>query len=280
MQTLFHASILLLSSLYTVLLIAYARIFARGVDGVARIARPLLLGTVGLHFLSIVLRGVLLGACPLGSAVEFLWLVAFSIGAIYAVLELRIGERTTGVFAMTPTFILQLIAMAQLLGKDSPPEAKMGIARALQSFAEIVAFSAVAICGVYGLLYLVLYGVIKAGKFGLFYRRMPSLEKLSDLNFVANWLAFLGLTVLAGVDLWIYRGSLGVAPAGGPGAAPAVGIVEVAATLVLWFVFGGAIVARKAFGLGGKRLAYTTVAGLMLLLASIALGMQSKPFIR
>ena len=112
MQTLFHASILLLSSLYTVLLIAYARIFAHGVDGVARIARPLLLGTVGLHLLSIVLRGVLLGACPLGSAVEFLWLVAFSIGAIYAVLELRIGERTTGVFAMTPTFLLQLIATA------------------------------------------------------------------------------------------------------------------------------------------------------------------------
>ena len=96
METVFHASLVILCILYTVLVMAYARIFALGFDGIGRFARPLLIGTVALHFASVGLRGVMVGACPLGSQGEFLALVAFSIAVIYALLEMRIGERGKG----------------------------------------------------------------------------------------------------------------------------------------------------------------------------------------
>jgi hypothetical protein len=56
MDTAFNTSLVLLTILYTVLMISYARIFARGPAGVALVVRPFLIGTVSLHFLSILIH--------------------------------------------------------------------------------------------------------------------------------------------------------------------------------------------------------------------------------
>lgn len=128
----------------------------------------------------------------------------------------------------------------------------------LHTFAAIVGFSAVAICGVYGILYLFLYGAIKRGRFGLFYRKMPSLETLGDLNFVATLTAFVALSVAVGLGFWL-RFRL-----------PEMGVSlvepEVLLTSLLWLLYGGCILGKRFFHLGGKRLAYTTALGLFLLL--------------
>lgn len=265
METVFNASLVVLSILYTILLMAYARIFASGPGGVGRYARTLLLLTVSLHFLSVVVRGKMEGACPLGSPGEFMALVAFSITVIYAVLELRIGERTTGVFAIAPAFILQVIAAVRILGQEGIPETKMGVFRSFHSFFAVVAFSGVAVCGVYGLLYLFLYGAIKAGRFGLFFRKMPPLERLSELNFVATCIAFAALTVTACMGFWNMLSA-------GDGKVSALR-PEVLATIFLCALYGGAIVARVFFRLGGKRLAYTTVLGSIVLVAVLLGGL-------
>jgi len=272
MQTVFNSSLIVLSILYTILFMAYAQIFAKGSDGVARYARALLVVTVVLNFLSVLLRGKMEKACPLGSPGEFLALVAFSIAVIYAILELRIGERTTGVFAIAPAFALQAIATVRILGQAGVPESKMGLFRSFHSFSAVVALSAVAVCGVYGLLYLFLYGAIKAGKFGLFYRKMPSLEKLSDLNFVATCIAFLALTVTSAMDFWSMLSA--------PGTDLSFLRPELIATTFLWALYGGSIVARKVFGVGGKRLAYITVLGSILLVAILLGGVTMADFHR
>ena len=95
METAANTTQVILPILYTLLVVAYARIFARGPAGLALLARPLLWGTVFVHLVAIVLRSVLAGSCPLGSRPEFLSLVAFAITSIYLVLELRIGDRST-----------------------------------------------------------------------------------------------------------------------------------------------------------------------------------------
>jgi ABC-type uncharacterized transport system permease subunit len=270
METVFHASLVILCILYTVLVMAYARIFALGFDGIGRFARPLLIGTVALHFASVGLRGVMVGACPLGSQGEFLALVAFSIAVIYALLEMRIGERTTGVFAIAPAFALQLIATVRILGQEAPDDVKMGMYRSLHSFAAIVAFSAVAICGVYGVLYLFLYAAIKRGRFGLFYRNMPSLERLTDMNFVAAWMAFLALSVTVVMGFGVEH-RVTAEPT-------TMWRADVILTVGLWILYGGAIVARRFFGLGGKRLAYTTVICSLLLVALFLRGLAGTAF--
>ena len=102
MEIAFNASLVVLVILYTVLVMAYARVFARGPGGAPRYVRPLLVGTVAVHMAAIALRSIMVRSCPLGSAVEVLTLVAFSISVTYLIIELRIGERCTGVFAITP----------------------------------------------------------------------------------------------------------------------------------------------------------------------------------
>ena len=121
METAFNVTLVILPVLYTVLMMAYARIFTRGAGGVALFVRPLLVSTVSLHFLSILLRGFMVGACPLGSRPEFVFLVAFCIGLIYLILEVRIGERSTGIFVIAPVLLLHVIASISMLGVAGEP---------------------------------------------------------------------------------------------------------------------------------------------------------------
>ena len=253
----FNASLVILTILYTLLMMAYARIFVRGPGGLALFVRPLLVGTVTLHFVSILARSIAIGACPLGSPAESMALVAFSVTVFYLFLELRIGERSTGIFAMTPAFLMQVIATVSLLEAENPPP-RLDAVESLHSFAAIAGFSAVALSNVYAILYLFLYAAIKRGRFGLFYRKMPSLETLSDLNVVATVGAFLALSVLIGLGLWKYFDA--------QTSTAMLAYPEVILTSVLWLLYGGCIFAKRFLSLGGKRFAYTTLLGLFLLM--------------
>lgn len=259
MDTAFNASLVLLTILYTVLMISYARIFARGPAGVALVVRPLLVGTVSLHFLSILIRGIEAGACPMGSGAEFMSLVALSVALSYLLIEVRIGDRSTGIFAITPAFVLQVISTVSILEAAPAPEPEpLGAFDSVHSLAAIVGLSAVALSNVYAILYLFLYAAIKRGRFGLFYRKMPPLDTLSDLNFVATGGAFFALSVVVGLGAWRAFDS---------GADTSVDLVqpEVLLTSLLWLLFGASIFAKRFLSLGGKRFAYTTLLGLLLL---------------
>ena len=256
--------------LYTLLMMAYARIFARGPGGLALAVRPLLITTVSVHLLSILLRSLMIGACPLGSRAEFMALVAFFILVTYLVLEVRIGERSTGIFAITPAFLLQVIAAVGILGTESPPQVTLGVVDSLHALAAIVGSSAVALCSIYGILYLFLYGAIKRGQFGLYYRKMPALDTLSDLNLVSAWVAFLALTVTVGMGFWRYFES--------SEREIALTRPEVVLTFLLWLLYGGCVLAMRFLSLGGKRLAYTTVLGLFLLVGILLGGVFTEGF--
>jgi len=270
MEYVFNSSVVLLAILYTLLVVGYARVFALGPGGLGLHVRPLLAGTVILHFVSILLWSIKIGACPLGSPVEFLSLVAFSIAVIYYVLELRIRERSTGVFALTPAFILQLIAAVGVLGSVGRNGSKMGLLTSWHAFAAIVGSSAVALAGVYGLLYLFLYTAIKRGRFGLFYRKMPPLEVLSNLNFVAAAVAFLAISITVGLGY--------IVPLEARDKGVSFKDLEAILGWVLWALYGGCMLARRYLRFGGKRLAYTTLLGLLPLAVIFFRGLWTHGF--
>ncbi len=271
MDTAFNASLILLTAVQTALLFAYARIFTRGVaEGVGRLARPLLVGSLGVHLLSILLRSALIGACPLGTWSEVVSVVAFSIYVTYFVVEVRIGDRSTGVFATTPAYLLSLVSAVAMLGATDPATTRVDLAQALHVVAAVIGFSAVALCGVYGFLYLFLYTAIKRDQFGLFYRRMPSLETLSDLNHSSTWVAFVALTGSLVLGFW----------AQGAGETGVLTLVEpaVLVTLVMWALYGACLLAWRFLGLGGKRLAYTTLLGFLMLVGVFFWGLFRHGF--
>ena len=184
-------------------------------------------------------------------------LTALSIALLYVVLEMRTGVRSVGVFAMAMAFGFQFLAAVSVLGADAPHQAKMGFLGSLHIFGAIVGFSAVVMSNVFGFLYLLLYAAIKRGRFGLFYRKMPPLETLSELNLTAAWLAFLSLTMTVGLGFWDY---FAVTEAPFTVSSPAVIL-----TFLLWLLFGSAVLLQRFLRLGGKRLAYTTLIGFVIL---------------
>ena len=271
METAFNASLVLLTILYTVLMISYARIFARGPAGVALLVRPILVGTVSLHFLSVLIRGIAIGACPLGSRAEFMSLVALSVAVNYLIVEIRLGERATGIFAITPAFLLQVMATVSILGAEKLPVSPLGAFQSVHSLAAILGLSAVALSNVYAILYLFLYTAIKRGRFGLFYRKMPPLDTLSDLNFVTTGGAFFALSIVIGLGAWrAFDGS--------PDTDISLAQPEVILTSLLWILFGASIFAKRFLRLGGKRFAYTTLLGLLLLVGIFVGGLFAPGF--
>ncbi|MBI4603406.1 MAG: cytochrome c biogenesis protein CcsA [Planctomycetes bacterium] len=270
MQIAFNTSQVVLPVLYTILLFAYGRLFTRGPGGLALYVRPLLAGTILLHLLAVTIHSLMIGSCPLWTGASILSLTALSLSAVYLVLELRTGERSVGVFAMTMALALQFIATVSALGSAAPAELKMGFRGSFHVFGAIVGFSGMLLSNVFGVLYLSLYGVIKRGDFKLFYRKMPPLETLSDLNLVATWVAFLALTVSVGLGFWGYFAA-GEAPF--PVADPSIVL-----TFILWLLLGGCLFSQRFLSLGRKRLAYATLFGFLLLVGIFVGELATKRF--
>jgi ABC-type uncharacterized transport system permease subunit len=270
MKLAFNAALILMTVLETVLLMAYARVFTRGREGVGKATRWLLVAAVLGQSASIGLRSALLKACPLLAWSDILAVVAFSVLVMYLLLELRLGERSTGVFAITPALLLHIVAAVAMLEASPPASATLGLWEALHVFSAVVGFSAVALCGVYGLLYLFLYTAIKRGRFGLFYRKMPPLESLSSLNSAAAAMAFVALTASLGLGILVQRSMAGGASFW---TRP-----EVLMVCVLWLLYGGALLWSRVFGLGGKRFAYTTTLGLVVLFGILIWGLLRHSF--
>jgi ABC-type uncharacterized transport system permease subunit len=259
MEVLVNASHVVLLVLYTLLVVAYAQTFARGTGGLARLSRKLLVGTVVVHLGSILIASAQIRACPLGRGAEFLSLMAFSIASIYLTIELRSKERALGIFAITPAFVLQVIAAIGILGSEAPPATRLGMEASIHAFAAIVGFASVALANVFGLLYLFLYLAIKRGRFGLFYRKISSLERLADLNREGLLTAFVALSVNVFVGVWERLRD--------PESTVSLTQPIVLLTLFVWVFYGACLVARRWFQLSSKRFAAATLIGIPFLIA-------------
>ncbi len=267
-----NAILVLLPLLYAVLVIAYARIFTRRMGPLAVAARGLLIGTTGLHLLSALLRGIEIGSCPVATPAEFCSLVALSIALIYLALEIRIDDRTTGIFNLLAALLLQFGASVLVLSSEATSGPALGVMTSLHAATAILGLSAIVVASIYGLLYLGLYAAIKWGRFGLFYERMPSLELLSALNTRAAGVAFLALT------LTLICGYSGMG--GKPSIVERIGAgsPEVLLTWIAWLLYGSCLAARRVLHVGGKRLAYTTILGLVLVLSILVVALIGEGF--
>lgn len=270
MELALNSTLVLLPVLYTLLVVAYARAFARRRGWLAANASLLLVVTVGLHFLQIALRGLEIGGCPLASRWDFFSLIGLAVAVTYLILELRIGDRSTGIFILTLAFALVILTAIFTLGGEGTA-VRMGVRSSLHSFGAVVGFSAVAVSSIYAVLYLFLYRAIKIGRFGDFYRRMPPLETLSRLNMQATLVGFVALSVTVAVGVWELRT--------GARAGPDVHFTSpvVFLTVLVWLLYGSCLVAHR-LGLGAKRLAYSTLLAVPLMVPVLVLGIIEGRF--
>jgi ABC-type uncharacterized transport system permease subunit len=244
--------------LYALSVAAYAQGYAREGSAGDRLGPTTLRAAVLVHIFYLSVRGVLEGHLPLASVYDFLSATGLSMAVVYLYVESREGIRTTGIFVLPFIFLIQIVSSAYG-GQTTPePVPLRPIWFELHTLTAVLGYSAFAVSAIYGILFLVLYRDIKANRFSFFYRRMPPLEALAQMNIRAaeGGLVLLTLAIALGVG-WLRRSGAG--PLTDP---------KIWLTLLVWCVFAFAILAYHRFGWRGPRAIYMSLIGFTTLLLS------------
>lgn len=216
--------------------------------------------TVALHaayLLGLTLAWKQLPAATISQALSFL---AFSIVVVYAIVERHGGETSTGLWLVSPAFAFSLLS-SLLSGPDpvqndsfSNPLFATHVALALLGYA------AFAVAASYGFLFLRLYKDLKQPGFSSFFGKLPALEVLERMMSGALMVGFLSLTGAVTIGL-LWSRSLG------PDASYT--DPKIITTVVVWFLYGGAILLQRLRRWQGRQVAIASLTGLGAVLFSL-----------
>jgi len=237
--------------------LAYLSLLAQGWKGLAWVARGLTLAGWVLHGIGLVLLLSGQGWLPSGFG-QAVSLLAFLLVAVFLVVDLRARAALLGAF-LSPAAVAVLVP--SLWMEPPGPELAEGLRQPLLPVHIVVALAGLAVFGVATAVagvYLAAERMLKGKRFGPFFRRVPSLELLDDLNrrLVAWGFIALSLTLLTGA--WVQarlRPEERWSPA------------ELA-VVVAWIAFGVLLQARIFAGWRGRRVAILTMAGFGVLVVS------------
>ncbi len=248
----------LLPVLYALAVAAYARAYTREGSAGDRLGPMALRVAVLVHIVYLTVRGLLEGHLPLASVYDFLSATGLSMAVVYLYVESRERIRTTGVFVVPFIFLIQIVSSAYG-GRAAPdPVPLKPVWFELHTLTAVLGYSAFSVSAIYGVLFLLLYREIKANRFSFFFRRMPPLEALGQMNIRAagGGLALLTLAIALGVG-WI-KGS-GTGTLTDP---------KIWLTLFVWCIFAFSLLAYYRFGWRGPRAIYMSLIGFTTLLLS------------
>jgi len=255
--------------LYALAWANYALLFLRDLPISRKTATASLLLALGAHLLLVFGHAFEARRCPMGSFREVLSVLVLAVGAVYLVLEARQKNRYTGVFLLS--LILPLSVVAMLLPPAQGPASDLlkSPLFGLHTSLALLGYAALIVSTVYGVMYLLLHRALKRRAFGLVFRRLPSLEGLSDMTVGAAVITFaaLTLTILVGI-LWghhaaatkqiVLQGSLWSDP-------------KISFTVLVWALYGLGILARYTLRWSNRSVVYLFLAGFVMAVLAVVL---------
>jgi HemX protein len=221
----------------------------------ARFARPTFIVTLAMHALYLADFILAHRRIPLASAPEILTVVAFMTGVAYFWVETHTRDLSTGAFLLGFTTLVQFASSGRIVLELQVPDLLRMPSFGIHTGAAILGYSAFAVSAIYGVLFLLLYHELKSTHFGLFYRRLPPLEVLGQMNIRAAVLGLGSLTVaiVAGA-VWASRLYPGFARD-----------PMFLMTLVVWAIYAATIFTWYRLGWRGKRAIYLSICGFVLM---------------
>jgi ABC-type uncharacterized transport system permease subunit len=172
----------LLPLCYLAALIAYGIDFVRGEPAAARAARRLMNWTLGIHAAFLAAQTLADGHVPLATPPQWLSSVALAIAVVYVVVERRTGVQRTGVFLVSLSLVLQLVASAFLEIGAPLPTILQSPMFAVHTLAAVMGYAAFGVSAIYSGLYLLLHRSLKGARFGLVFDRLPPLATLAHMS--------------------------------------------------------------------------------------------------
>ncbi|MFZ1977745.1 MAG: cytochrome c biogenesis protein CcsA [Bacteroidota bacterium] len=251
---------ILLPVFYFLLVGTYGRAFFSDIKWAQRIKTPLLAFIIALHLTYLLLRAVAFSHPPVTNLFEIFSVLAFSVALTYLVIELRAQHAETGYFILNIAFFFQLAS--SLFIKDSPqvPEILRSLFFGLHVTAALLGYAAVTIAGSYGFLYLMLYHEMKATRFGVIYKKLPTLETIERMAVTAIRLAFviLGCAITFGI-IWlhhVYANIYSYDP-------------KLIGTVIIWILYGFLAVAPAVRNFKGRKMMIVAILGFVVAIFSM-----------
>jgi ABC-type transport system involved in cytochrome c biogenesis permease subunit len=253
-------------ALYVAALVAYAWHFAQRNPVIGRSATTLLIAAALAHTFVIGMQTMEAGHVPVGGATAaistFVWLLTLA----YLYTEMTTDERAMGVFILPLLVALQTIPAIRPTVEERAAVLQ-GPLFGVHVSSLLFAYASFALAGVIGITYVLLFKEIKAKHLGFFYARLPSLQVLDRMNqraIVIGWV-FLTIGIIVGV-VWALQARGGYA-AGDPRVqAMSLQDPKIFVALVCWFVYSFELFAARRIGWGGRRAAYLSALGFIIVL--------------
>jgi len=250
----------LLPLLYLALLIDYGATFFLRTR--THVRSPWLAAVVAVHAAMLVLRGMHLGRLP-ADAHEILSALALAIAAVYAVIEFAGRDRRSGAFVLLLAFLFQYTSSIFLAGTESLPPAA-GAERVwarLHVVPALVAYTALGFACIYGFLYLTARRGLRHHRFGVLFDRLPPLDLLGRMTWLALVAGFVFMTVTIATGLLMAASGQAAAGAAAAAAAGTKVLMKIVTGGAAWLIYAVAILGRLAGKWQPPRIAAIAVAG-------------------
>ncbi len=240
----------------------YAKGFFSGAKFAESMKTQLLAFSLLTHLFYLVVRTYYLEHPPITSMFELMSLLSFSIATAYLYLEKRTKVHGTGYFILNLSFLFQLLSSLFIRNEVNVNPILRSNWLGVHVTSALLGYAAIAISAVYGFLYLMLYHEIKASRFGVIYKKLPSLEVLEGLSSRATVFGFTLLTVaIAFGILWLGH------------AIPDFSYFDskLIGTFLIWILYGGGILAKRLAGWKGRRMMILSVSAFALAFFSLTI---------
>lgn len=241
-----------LPAAYATVIYAYGRAFFSDVLWAQRWKRSMLWALLAIHGGYLVARTIAFSHPPATNLFEILTLIAFTTTAAYTVIETRTKQYETGYFVLLFSFFFQLVSSLFIKDLLEVKDILRSNYFGLHVASALAGYSAITLSAVYGSLYLMLYHQIKKSRFGVIYRKLPSLENLERMSVFAIFLGFmfLALAMVAGF-VWLPKAFTDFSYAD----------PKLIGTVVIWLIYGAALLGRRSSKWKGRRMMVVAIGG-------------------
>jgi cytochrome c-type biogenesis protein CcsB len=229
-------------------------------EGAYRAGIYVMAGGLAVHTLALIQRAWVAGSLPAATFGEALLLLAWALVAAFLLLIWRYPIKILG--ALVAPLATVMVSGALLL-----PRRPGAVSPLLQGFwltvhicLTLMGYAALALAGLGGILYLIQERQIKSKRFGFFYRRLPSLSQLDNLNY---WCLTIGFPLLTGgiISGFLYaQHTLGRFFNWDP---------KEILTLIAWLIYAVLLHERLTVGWRGRRAALLAICGFLVLLCTL-----------
>jgi ABC-type uncharacterized transport system permease subunit len=244
---------------YALVLMQYIGLFVREDPLARRLATSGLAIAIGLHAVSLIIRGLIYHRHPIANPLESMTMIAFAVAAVHLYIEVTHKNQGAGMFVIGLVFVFQVVSSAFMRPVEVASPILNSRLFGVHTGTAILGYSGFAVSAAYGTLFLLLYRELKASRFGRLYERLPSLDVLAQMSVraAAVGLFFLSIAIVVGL-IWSARRDIDVWQD-----------PKFIFTILLWLVYGSCVAAHYRLGWSGRRVVYFSLAGFTIMILSM-----------